>query len=60
MKVMSSLQDSESLNDSYGAQESCQEKVSHRAPLTVFKKVLDCQTATRTARQHRVSSDSGG
>ncbi|CAL5223878.1 g6470 [Coccomyxa viridis] len=26
VKVMSSLQDSESLNDSYGAQESCQEK----------------------------------
>ena len=33
MKVMSSLQDSDSLHDSYGAQESCQEKVSFCALL---------------------------
>ena len=36
MTVMSSLRDSDPLSDSFGAQESCQEKVSRCAPLTTF------------------------
>ena len=47
MRVLASLQDSDSVSDSYGAQESCQEKVSgallhmlHEGAKTLFGTVL--------------------
>ncbi len=49
MKVMSSLRDSDPLSDSFGAQESCQEKVSRCAPLTTFKKLLTCHMYSTAA-----------